>query len=50
MYVGSSLTINSIMQHQLVISEIAPCEGSSCFPLPKKLINPMKGLVNIQKW
>ena len=28
--------------------EIAPFEGSSYFPLPKELRNPMKGLTNIQ--
>ena len=31
------------MQHQLVISEITPCEGSSYFPLPKELRDPIKG-------
>ena len=43
---GSSWTINSIIQHQLVISETALCEGR--FQLPKELRNPMKGLINIQ--
>ena len=38
---GSGWIINSIIQHQLVISEIASCEGSSYFPLPKELRNPM---------
>ena len=36
------------MQHQLVISEIAPCGWSSYFPLPKEKRNPGKGLSNIQ--
>ena len=44
----SSWTINSKIQHQLVILEIAPCEGSRYFPLPKELRNPMNGLINIQ--
>ena len=30
-YEGSGWTINSILQHQLAISEIALCEGSSYF-------------------
>ena len=47
-YEESSWTINSILQRQVVISEIALCEGSSYFPLPKKLRNPIKGLINIQ--
>ena len=42
------LNINWILQHQIVISEITPSEGSSYFPLPKELRNPMKGLINIQ--
>ena len=45
---GSGWTINSIIQCQLVISDIASCEGSFYFPLPKELRNPMKGLINIQ--
>ena len=45
---GSGWIIHSIIQHQLVISELAPCEGNSYFPLPEKLRNPMKGLINIQ--
>ena len=32
----------------LLSQEIAPFEGSSYFPLPKELRNPMKGLTNIQ--
>ena len=47
-YEGSDWTINSIIQHELVISEIATCEGTFYFPLPKELKNPMKGLINIQ--
>ena len=39
---GSGWTINLIIKHQLVIPEITPCEGSSYFPLPKELRNPMK--------
>ena len=34
---GPDWTINSIIQHQLVISETAPCEGGSDFPLPNEL-------------
>ena len=45
---GPEWTIISIIQHQLIISEIAPYERSSYFPLPKELRNPMKGLVNVQ--
>ena len=41
-------TIHSVLQHQPVISEIAPCKGSSYFPLLKESRNPMKGLMNIQ--
>ena len=37
-----------MIQHQLVISETASCEGSSYFPLPKERMNSMKGLINIQ--
>ena len=49
-YEGSGWTINLIIQHQLVISEIsAPCEGSSYFPLSKELANPINALINIQK-
>ena len=44
---GSDWTVNSILK-QRVISEITPCEESSCFPLHKELRNPMKGLINIQ--
>ena len=39
---------NSIIQHQLVISKIPPCEGSSSFSIPKELGNPMKVSVDIQ--
>ena len=49
MYEGSGLTIDSIIQHQIVILEIVPCEESSYFLLPKELRNPMKGLINIKK-
>ena len=48
-YVGSGWTIHSILQHQIVISEITPCEGSSYFTLHKELKNPMNGLNNFQK-
>ena len=48
MYEGSDWTINPISQHKLVISEISIRERSSYFPLPKELINPMKGWSNIQ--
>ena len=47
-YERSGWAIYSILQHQFVISEIAPWEGSSYFPLPKELRNPMKGLISIQ--
>ena len=42
----SGQTINLTIQHQLIISEIARCEGSFHFPSPKE--NPIKGLINIQ--
>ena len=45
-YERSGWTIDSIIQHQLVISEITPCEESFYFPLPKELRNPMRGLIN----
>ena len=41
-YEGLGCPINSIIQHQLVISKIDPCEESSYFQLPKKLRNPME--------
>ena len=44
MYEGSG----SILQYQLVISKISPCEGSSYFPLPKGIRNEMKGLIDVQ--
>ena len=47
-YEGSGWTINSILQHQLVVSKITRCEGSSYFPLNIQLRNPMKELVIIQ--
>ena len=47
-YEGSGWKTNSVIQHQLVTSEIATCEGSSYLQLPKELRNPMKGLINIQ--
>ena len=45
---GSSWTINLIIQHQLVISEITPCEGSSYFPLPKERRNSRERVSNVQ--
>ena len=45
---GSGWTINSIIQHQDVILKIARCKVISYFPLPKLLINSMKGLINIE--
>ena len=47
-YEGSGWTFHSILQRQLVISEMAPCERSPYFPLPKELSNPTKRLINIQ--
>ena len=38
-YDGSGWTINSILQRQLLISEIAPSKGRSYFLLPKELRN-----------
>ena len=46
-YEGSIWTIDSILQHTLVISENTPCEGSS-FLLPKELRYPLKVLINMQ--
>ena len=37
-----------MIQHQLYVSKIAPCEGSSYFLLHKEVRNQMKGLINIQ--
>ena len=48
MHEGSVWTINSILKHQLVISEINPCKESSYFPVHKELRYLMKGLINIQ--
>ena len=45
---GSGLNIQSILQHQLVISEISALEGSSYFPLTEELNNLAKGFINIQ--
>ena len=42
MYEGSG----SILQYQLVISKISPCEGSSYFPLPNGIRNEMKELID----
>ena len=47
-YEESGFPINSIIQHQHLVSEMALCEGNFYFPLPKTLIHPMKGLINIQ--
>ena len=47
-YEGSEWTIGFVIQHQLIISEIARYAGTFYFPLPKELKNPMKGLNNIQ--
>ena len=45
---GLDWTFNSITKPPFVIQDIISCEGSSYFLLPKKLRNPMKGLINIQ--
>ena len=45
---GSGWEFDLMVLHQLGISEIAPCEGSSYFSLPKELNSSMKGLINIQ--
>ena len=37
-----------MIQHQLAISKINPCERSYSFLLPKELGNSMKILINIQ--
>ena len=47
-YEVSGWTINSMIQHQLYVSKIVPCEGSSYFLLHKEVRNQMKGLINIQ--
>ena len=39
--------LDSIIQHELVISEITLCEESS--QLPKELRNPMKGLTIVKQ-
>ena len=46
---GSGWTINLIMQHHVVISEIVPDEGNPYFSLPKVVGNSLKGVANIQK-
>ena len=46
---GSGWTINLIMQHHVVISEIVPDEGNPFFSLPKVVGNSLKGVANIQK-
>ena len=38
-------SVQSILQHQFVISKIAPCKRNPYFPLPKKLTNLMEGLI-----
>ena len=45
---GLDWTFNSITKPPFVIQEIISCEGSSSFLLPKKLRNPLKGLINTQ--
>ena len=37
MYDRSGWAIHSMLPHQLITPEIAPCEGISNFPLPKEL-------------
>ena len=48
-YEGSGWILNLVIQHQLVISEITPCEGIFYFQLSEKLRKPKKGLINTQK-
>ena len=45
---GSGWSVHSVLRHQLVVSDIAPCEGISCFTQPKELSNSLKGLINNQ--
>ena len=47
MYEQPGWTIHSILQHELVILEIASCQRSSYFALPIELRNPMKESTNI---
>ena len=44
---GSGWVFDIILSHDLHVSEYNPTRGSSYLELPKKLKNPMKGLINI---
>ena len=48
MYEMSDGNIGSILQQQLIISKIAPCERKSNSQLPKEIKNLMKGLIKGQ--
>ena len=45
---GSGWVFDIILSHNLHVSEYDPTKGSSYLELPKKLKNPMKGLINIK--
>ena len=47
-YMKVRMDCNTIIHHQHIVSEIAPCKGSSSFPLTKEVNNSMRGLINIQ--
>ena len=44
---GSGWVFDIILSHDLHVSKYNPTRGSSYLELPKKLKNPMKGLINI---
>ena len=45
---GSGWTIDEVKNHYVSIVKYDPLSGSSYIPLPKKLRNSMKGLINIK--
>lgn len=45
---GSGWTLNSINEHYLNIVKYEPMRGNSYIPLPEKLQNSAKGLINLQ--
>ena len=45
---GSSRIIDSVIDHNIIISKYNPLAGSSCIKLPKNVDHPRKGLINIQ--
>ena len=45
---GSRWTIDSMLQHHLVISEFTPCKESFYFPIPKEVRSLIKGFIYLK--